>query len=105
MDADMAAVRGELFLPCVAARRRFYTRIKDEAAFARRTTMDFVDKPDPELVARAQEALRVLRERLAHKLTPEYAAELQRQAALLRDSPDEDEIMAFIEAVSDYGDE
>ena len=66
--------------------------------------MDIVDKPDTEIMARAREALRQMRLRLAHTRTPEFDAELRRQAELLRDSPDEDEVMAFIEAVADFGD-
>jgi hypothetical protein len=46
-----------------------------------------------------------MRLRLAHTSSPEYRAELRRQAAILRDSPDEDDIMAFIEASADFGDE
>jgi hypothetical protein len=50
---------------------------------------------------RAREALRVLRERLAYTRTPEFQAEARRQAMLLRGSPEEAEVMDFIEAVVD----
>jgi hypothetical protein len=63
--------------------------------------MDIVEKPDSELMARAREALRLLRLRLAHTRTPEFRAEVQRQAALLRGTPEEAEALDFIEAVMD----
>jgi hypothetical protein len=50
---------------------------------------------------RAGEALQALRERLAYTRTPEFQAEARRQAALLRGSPEEAEVMDFIEAVMD----
>jgi hypothetical protein len=59
------------------------------------------DRPVSELLAGAGEKLRVLRERLAYARTPEFRAEAQRQAALLRDAPEEAEVMDFIEAVMD----
>ena len=59
------------------------------------------DKPVSELLAGAGEKLRLLRERLAYTHTPEYWAEVQRQAALLREDQEEAEVMDFIEAVMD----
>ena len=46
-----------------------------------------------------QAAIRELRERLAYKRTPEFEVELRRQAAILRDAPEEQEALDFIEAV------
>ena len=63
--------------------------------------MDIVEKPDSELMARAEQALRLLRERTAHTRTPEYRAEVRRQAAMLRGTPEEAEALDFIEAAMD----
>jgi len=63
--------------------------------------MDIVEKPDSELMARAEQALRLLRERTVDTRTPEYRAEVRRQAAMLRGTPEEAEALDFIEAAMD----
>jgi hypothetical protein len=63
--------------------------------------MDIVEKPASELLAGAGDALRLLRERLAYTRTPEYRAELRRQAALVRGTPEDAEALDFIEAAID----
>ncbi len=66
--------------------------------------MDLIDHPPEELKVGAQDALRRIRQQLAHTRTPEYLAELRRQAAILRDTPEDREAEAFIEAAGDFGD-
>ena len=63
--------------------------------------MDVVEIADPALLDRSREAIRQLRSRLAYVRTPEGAADLSRQSAILANAADEDEIMDFIEAVTD----
>jgi hypothetical protein len=48
---------------------------------------------------------RLLRIWVPDTRTPEFQAEATRQALLLRDAPDEEEVMAFVEAVTDHGEE
>jgi hypothetical protein len=48
---------------------------------------------------------RLLRLWVPDTRTPEFRAEAARQARLLQDAPDEEEVMQFIESVSDYGGE
>ena len=68
--------------------------------------MDGIDKHEfDRLMVASRERLRALRARLPDTSTPEFRAEARRQALLLRDAPDEDEVMAFIEAVTDFGGE
>jgi Protein of unknown function (DUF3018) len=62
--------------------------------------MDTLNKSVPaDRKERAEATIRELRERLAYKRTPEFEVELRRQAAILRDAPEEQEALDFIEAV------
>jgi len=63
--------------------------------------MKDVDKPVSELLAGADEKLRLLHERLAYTRTPEYRAEVQCRAALSREDSEEAEVLDFIEAATD----
>jgi hypothetical protein len=62
--------------------------------------MDTVHKPLPVgWKERAEAAIRDVRERRADMRTPEFQAELHRQAEVLRGAPEEQEALDFIEAV------
>jgi hypothetical protein len=66
---------------------------------------DGVDKHKRYRMNQKAKGRRLLRIWVPDTRTPEFQAEARRQALLLRDAPDEAEVMAFIEAVSDYGEE
>ena len=66
---------------------------------------DGVDKHKRYRMNQKAKGKRLLRIWVPDTRTPEFQAEARRQALLLRDAPDEEEVMAFIEAVTDYGEE
>jgi hypothetical protein len=67
--------------------------------------MDTLNKPlAPDWKERAEATIGVPRKELAYTKTPEFRAELRRQAELLRNAPEEQEALDFIEAVLDTTD-
>ena len=64
---------------------------------------DGIDKHKRYRMNQKAKGRRLLRIWVPDTSTPEFQAEARRQALLLRDAPDEEEVMAFIEAVTDYG--
>jgi hypothetical protein len=76
-----------------------------EAAMPDHAVRNDVDKHKRYRANQKAKGRRLLRIWVPDTRTPEFQAEARRQALLLRNAPDEEEVMAFIEAVSDYGEE
>lgn len=92
-------------LPLGANKTKYGRAQPMEAAMPGHAVRNEVDKHKRYRSNQKGKGRRLLRIWVPDTRTPEFQAEARRQALLLRDAPDEEEVMAFIEAVSDYGEE